>query len=299
MMTKEAFVFEVSEKSFNRSVILSSNKAPVVVEFMNVWSEPCVLMADLLTQLANEFAEQYIFAKVDIDEHPALREQFKIEKVPTLIVFKDGQLIRTEVGQLQEMEARSLLKDLGIFRESDVMREEAREKHLSGDTSAAILLLTETIQKDPGNTRIAMDMVQIFIDLGQLEDARGLFNHLPEADKISEMGKALTGQLLFLELAGKTEGLDKLLQRLNEDATNLAARFDLAICQVAKHQYRDAMENLLSIQKTDPAYKEGAAKEMITTLVNMLSPSDPDWRIYWQSNSKVINILGHHEKAQT
>lgn len=274
-MTKEAFVFEVSEKSFNRSVILNSNKVPVVVEFMNVWSEPCVLMADSLTQLANEFPEQYIFAKVDIDEQPALREQFKIEKVPTLIVFKDGQLIRTEVGQLQEMEARSLLKDLGIFRESDVMREEAREKHLSGDTSAAILLLTEAIQKDPGNTRIAMDMVQIFIDLGQLEDARGLFNRVPEADKISEMGKALTGQLLFLELAGKTEGLDKLLQRLNEDATNLAARFDLAICQVAKHQYRDAMENLLSIQKTDPAYKEGAAKEMITTLVNMLSPSDP------------------------
>ena len=274
-MSKEAFVFEVSEKSFNRSVILNSNKVPVVVEFMNIWSEPCVLMADLFTQLANEFSEQYIFAKVDIDEQPALREQFKIEKVPTLIVFKDGQSIRTDVGQLQEMEARSLLKDLGIFRESDVIREEAREKHLSGDTSAAILLLTEAIQKDPGNTRIAMDMVQIFIDLGQLEDARGLFNHLPEADKISEMGKALTGQLLFLELAGKTEGLDKLLQRLNEDATNLAARFDLAICQVAKHQYREAMENLISIQKTDPAYKEGAAKEMITTLVNMLSPSDP------------------------
>ena len=201
-MTKEAFVFEVSEKSFNRSVILNSNKVPVVVEFMNVWSEPCVLMADLLTQLAHEFAEQYIFAKVDTDEQPALRKQFKIEKVPTLIVFKDGQLIRTEVGQLQEMEARSLLKELGIFRESDVMREEAREKHLSGDTSAAILLLIEAIQKYPGNTRIAMDMVQIFIDLGQLEDARGLFNHLPEADKISEMGKALTGQLLFLELAG-------------------------------------------------------------------------------------------------
>ena len=275
IMPKEAFVFEVSEKSFNRSVILNSNKVPVVVEFMNIWSEPCVLMADLFTQLANEFSEQYIFAKVDIDEQPALREQFKIEKVPTLIVFKDGQSIRTEVGQLQEMEARSLLKDLGIFRKSDAMREEAREKHLSGDTSAAILLLTEAIQKDPGNTRIAMDMVQIFIDLGQLEDARGLFYRLPEADKISTMGKALTGQLLFLELARKTEGLDKLLQRLNEDPTNLAARFDLAICQVAKHQYSDAMENLLSIQKTDPTYKEGAAKEMITTLVNMLSPSDP------------------------
>jgi putative thioredoxin len=274
-MSKEVFVFEVSEKSFNRSVILNSNKVPVLVEFMGIWSEPCVVMADLFADLAKEFAEQFIFAKVDIDEQPALREQFKIENVPTLIVFKDGQIIRTEIGQIHEIEARGMLKDLGIFRESDALREEAREKHLSGDTSAAILLLTEAIQKDPKNTRIAMDMVQIFIDLGQIEDAQELFNRLSEEDKNSEMGRALTGQLLFMELAVKTEGLEKLTERLNQNATDHSARFDLAICQVAQHKYRDALENLLVIQKTDPAFKDGAAQEMIGTLTNMLSPSDP------------------------
>jgi putative thioredoxin len=288
-MGKEAFVFEVSEKSFNRSVILNSNKVPVLVEFMGIWSEPCVVMADLFADLAKEFAEQLIFAKVDIDEQPALDEQFKIENVPTLIVFKNGQAIRTEIGQPHEAEARDLLKDLGIFRESDAVREEAREKHLSGDTSAAILLLTDAIQKDPTNTRIAMDMVQIFIDLGQNEDARGLFTRLPEQDKNSEMGKALTGQLLFLELAARTEGLEKLKKRLNQDPTEHAIRFDLAICQVAQHKYRDAMENLLVIQKTDPAFKEGAAQELITTLANMLTPSDPD--LAQDYRRKLANLL--------
>jgi putative thioredoxin len=288
-MGKEVFVFEVSEKSFNRSVILNSNKIPVVVEFMGILSEPCVIMADLFADLATEFAEQFIFAKVDIDEQAGLREQFKIENVPTLIVFKDGQAIRTEIGQLHQAEARELLKDLGIFRESDAVREEAREKHLSGDTSAAILLLTKAIQKDPTNTRIAMNMVQIFIDLGQIEDARGLFNRLPEQDKDSEMGKALTGQLLFLELAAKTEGLEKLMQRLNQDATDHAVRFDLAICQVAQHKYRDAMENLLVIQKTEPGFKEGAAQELITTLTNMLIPSDP--ALAQDYRRKLANLL--------
>ena len=246
-------------------------------------------MADLFSDLANEFAERFIFAKIDIDEQPALREQYKIENVPTLVVFKDGQITRTEVGQLQETEARDLLKDLGIFHKSDLMREEAREKHLSGDTSAAILLLTEAIQKDPQNTRIAMDMVQIFIDLGQLDDAQGLGYRLPEEDRNSEMGKALTGQLLFMELATKTEGLEKLSQRLEQDETDHHARFDLAICQVAQHKYQDAMENLLVVQKANPAFKEGAAKEMISTLTNMLSPTNPvlaqDYR------RKLANIL--------
>lgn len=288
-MNKEALIFEISEKSFNRSVILNSNKVPVLVEFMAVWSEPCVIMADLFSSLANEFAERFIFARVDIDEQPALREQFKIENVPTLLVFRDGQIIRTKVGQLHETEARGLLKELGIFRESDLVREEAREKHLSGDTSVAILLLTEAIQKDPRNTRIAMDMVQIFIDLGQIEDARGLFDRLPEQDKNSEMGKALTGQLLFLDLAAKTEGIEKLTQRIHKDASNHAARFDLATCQVAQHKYRDAMENLLAIQKAEPTFKDGAAQEMIATLANMLSPRDPD--LAQDYRRKLANLL--------
>lgn len=288
-MNKEVFVFEVSEKSFNRSVILNSNKIPVLVEFMGVWSEPCIMMADLFAGLANEFAAQFIFAKVDIDEHPQLRSQFKIENVPTLLVFKDGQVIRTEVGQLQETETRGLLKDLGIYHESDLMREEAREKHLSGDTSAAILLLTEAIQKDPQNTRIAMDMVQIFIDLGQFEEARTLFDRLPDKDKNSEMGKALTGQLLFLELAAKTAGITAVTQQLQQNPADHSARFDLAICQVAQHKYRDAMENLLTIHNAEPDYKDGAAKQMIATIVNMLSPTNP--ALAQEYRRKLANIL--------
>lgn len=288
-MGKEALVFEVSEKSFNRSVILNSNKIPVLAEFMDVLSEPCVTMADLFARLAKEFAECFIFAKIDINEQPMLREQFKIENVPTLLVFRNGQLIRTNVGPLFETQARNLLKELGIYHSSDLIREEAREKHITGDTTAAILQLTDAIKRDPQNTRIAMDMAQILIDLGQLDDARGLYDRLPEQDKSSEMGRALTGQLLFMELAKKTEGLEALRQRVDQDASNHSARFDLALCQVAQHNYREAMENLLYIQKTDPDFKDGAAHELIATLVNMLSPTDPD--LAQSYRRKLANIL--------
>lgn len=288
-MGKEALVFEVSEKSFNRSVILNSNKMLVLAEFMDVLSEPCVTMADLFAGLAKEFAERFIFAKIDINEQPMLREQFKIENVPTLLVFRNGQLIRTNVGPLFETQARNLLKELGIYHSSDLIREEAREKHITGDTTAAILQLTDAIKRDPQNTRIAMDMAQILIDLGQLDDARGLYDRLPEQDKSSEMGRALTGQLLFMELAKKTEGLEALRQRVDQDASNHSARFDLALCQVAQHNYREAMENLLYIQKTDPDFKDGAAHELIATLVNMLSPTDPD--LAQSYRRKLANIL--------
>ena len=105
-MSKQALVFEVGESGFDRYVIENSHKVPVLVEFMGMWSEPCVTMADTLSSLAGEFAEQFVFAKVDIDEQAGLRDQYAIENVPTLLVFRNGEVELTQQGQMQEEELR-------------------------------------------------------------------------------------------------------------------------------------------------------------------------------------------------
>jgi putative thioredoxin len=246
-----------------------------MVEFMGVWSEPCVAMADIFSGLATEFAGQFIFAKVDVDEQPALREQYKIENIPSMLVFNNGEIVRREVGQLNEQEARSLLRDFAIFNQTDQIREQAREKHIAGNTQEAILLLTDAIKQDPSNTRIAMDMVQIFIDIGQIVDAQGLFDRLPAKDQQSEMGKLLKGQLWFHELKTKTAGTEELTQRVAITKDDFDARFDLSICLVAEHQYQAALEQLFYVIERDINYRDGAAKEMIATLTNMLRASEP------------------------
>ena len=275
-VSKETLVFEVNQKSFDQYVLLNSHKIPVIVEFMGVWSGPCVAMDILFSGLAKEFAEQFIFAKVDIDEQPELRKEHKIENVPTLMVFQDGKLVRTEAGELKENEARALLKDFNIFHQSDLMREQAREKHIAGDTPAAIVLLSEAIKQDPSNTRIAMDMVQIFIDIGELEQASGLFNRLPEPDRESEIGKSLISQLTFASLAAKTDSMEKLQQRLSENANDFDARFDLALHLVSKYEYSEAVDNLFHILQEDAEYKDGAAREMIIVVTNMIASFNND-----------------------
>lgn len=272
-MSKDVFVFEISENNFAQAVIFNSHKLPVVVEFMAVWSEPCVMMENLFTGLAKEFAGDFVFAKVDIDEQEGLKEQYGIKNLPTLMVFKDGEPIRTEQGQLQEVEARALLADYGVYRESDILREEARDKHLAGDTPAAIMLLSEAIKKDPRNTRIAMDMTQIFIDLGEIDQALGLFSKLPTQDKETEMGKALSGQLSFAQLAKDIPDLDSLTQSLTLKPNDHQARFDMAVKQVVLYNYEEAVNHLFVIMESEPGFKEGAAKEMIITITNMLAPT--------------------------
>lgn len=275
-MTKQALVFEVGESGFDRYVIENSHKAPVLVEFLAVWSEHCIMMSDVITKLAEEFAEEFVFAKVDIDEQQNLKEKFNVKNVPTLVVFRNGEVEFTQEGQMQEEELRLLLRGMGVFRESDELRQKAREKHIAGETTEAIMLLTEAIQKDPSNTRVAMDMVQIFLDMGELDQAKNLFEKLPEKDRQSTVGKSLMGQLTFIELAAKTEGLEALMARLEQDEDDNDARFDLAVCLIARHDYASAADHMFTLLERESNYKDGAAKEMVITIANMLAQNEPE-----------------------
>jgi putative thioredoxin len=233
------------------------------------------MLSDALSDKAREFAGQFIFAKVDVDEQPELRKAYNIRNVPTLKVFKDGEVVRTEEGLLNEQDLLLLLKTFGIFHASDEMREQARDRHMAGETMEAINILTRAIQKDPKNTRVAMDMVQVLIDISELEQASTLFNKLPEKDKSSPTGRSLAGQLTFNKLAASTAGKDTLLQRIASNQDDYDAHFDLSICLVAEHDYKQAMDHLFAIQQKDPEYKQGAAREMIISLINMLATNEP------------------------
>ena len=275
-MSKKALVFEVSDTGFEKYVIGNSDKAPVFVVFLSIWSEPCVLMSDMFASLATEFAEEFIFAKVDIEENPQLKKQYEIKNVPTLKVLVDGNVVVSEEGQLTEVEVRTLLKSFDIVNETEERRLQARELHMQGETHDAIMLLTLAIQQDPSNTNVAMDMVQVFIDLGDLEQAQGLFNRLPDEVKNSETGVSLTGQLWIIEEATKTEGLQELNKTLLAHPDDYNARFDCAICEIAQHNIQQALDHLFYIQEHNADYKKGAAKEMIITIINTITPNDPE-----------------------
>lgn len=161
-------------------------------------------------------------------------------------------------------------------QEIDEIRQQARNKHMAGDTIAAIGLLTQAMQQDPANKDVAMDMTQIFIDLNEFDQAKWLFNQLPDDSKDSDMGKSLLGQLTFLELALKTQGKEKLQQTLLAEPSNCDAYFDLAICLVAEKSYTEAVDNLFKIMGIDPDYKDTAAKEMIINIAKMLAPNNPE-----------------------
>lgn len=89
-------IIELSEDSFEQEVLKAS--LPVLVDFYAPWCGPCKMIAPLLEQLAVEFQGRIKFAKVNVDDAPGLAANFGISGVPTLALFRDGQLADQMVG---------------------------------------------------------------------------------------------------------------------------------------------------------------------------------------------------------
>jgi len=269
-------IFEVSQNNFEDLIIHNSTHLPVVVEFMGVWSEPCIKTEYALSDLAKEFPGDFIFAKIDIEEQPELKDKFSIVNIPTVLVFKDGIEVQREEGELRSEELRVLLKHYGVYRESDELREQAREMHMSGDTQSAIMLLTKAISSDPSNARVVLDMIQIFIDMKEIDQAQSLFDKLPESAQKLDMGLSIFAQLNFLRLAKKTAGRESLQAQIKQAPDDYQARFDLAVCLFSEYDIEQGMEMLFFIQEKDASFKDGAAREMIGMICNMLANSNPE-----------------------
>ena len=97
-MAESANVVTVTDDNFQTEIAGSSGLS--MVDFWAVWCGPCRMVAPIVEQLADQYAGQVKVGKLDVDNNPRMAAQFNVRSIPTILFFKDGQVVDTIVGAL-------------------------------------------------------------------------------------------------------------------------------------------------------------------------------------------------------
>ena len=95
-----AQLIQVTDDSFESDVLQSD--APVLVDYWAEWCGPCKMIAPILDEVASEYADKLKIAKLDVDQNAETAQKYNIRSIPCLMLFKDGDIVATQVGALSK-----------------------------------------------------------------------------------------------------------------------------------------------------------------------------------------------------
>lgn len=266
-----ALIIDINESNLHQT-LEQSTQLPVLFYFWSDRSQHCQELTPVLERLAQEYAGQFILAKLDCDKEQMVASQFGLRSIPTVYLFQNGQPVDGFQGPQPEEVIRALLQKV-LPREEEIKTHQAMQLMEEGKPLDALPLLKDAWALSNQNSEIGFLLAEVLITLSRSEEAEAVLAVVPLQDQDTRY-QSLASQIDLLKQAADTPEIQQLQEQLAAEPANaeLAAKLALQLHQVGRNE--EALDLLFSFLKSDLSAGEGQVRKMFQEILAALGTGD-------------------------
>jgi putative thioredoxin len=267
-----------STAGFKADVLDASRDVPVIVDFWAPWCGPCKQLTPVIEKVVRAYKGKVRLVKINIDEHPAIAGQLRVQSIPTVYAFRDGRPVDGFAGAQPESQIKAFVERLiGEDAGADLAEAVAEASKLleARDIQTAAEIYAAVLKEDRENIEALAGLAKCYLQTGDLDRAEQTLSLAPP-DKKSAQTIASVKAAIDLARRGATPSkVGELQARLAVDPADHQTRIDLAIAYAAAGDKEAAVDELLECFRRDKAWNEQAARKQLVQLFEAWGPKDP------------------------
>lgn len=271
---------DVDMNNFMSEVIDGSATQPVIVQFWAPWCGPCKQLGPVMEKVVAGTAGKVKMVRVNIDENAQIAQQLRVQSVPTVYGFFQGQPVDGFNGAQPESAVQQFVDKLAVLgggADVNAILEAANGALETQDYELAMTKFQEAMGVQPESVDALAGVVRCLIGMGDTDGAREVIDQLNDDFKENAAMQPAIAALELAEKAAESAGdLAEAEAAVTADGNNLQARQDLAMAYFAVGRQADAMDQLLTSITIDREWNDAAARLQLLDLFKSIGASNPD-----------------------
>ena len=272
---------DVTMDNFTAEGIEGSKTTPTIVQFWAPWCGPCKQLGPVLEKVVGASGGKVRMVRVNIDDNQQIAQQMRVQSVPTVYGFVDGQPVDGFAGAQPESNVKQFVEKLssmgGAGADVASMLEAAEAALASGDHDTAMMQFQEVMSAAPESVAALAGVVRCLSASGDNAGAREVIDQLNDEYREDPAMQSAIAAVELAEKASESAGeLDAAKAAVEADPNDLAARQEYALALYAVGANAEAMAQLLESIRIERGWNDDAARLQLLEFFATLGAANPD-----------------------
>jgi putative thioredoxin len=272
---------DVDMNNFMAEVVEGSSQQPVIVQFWAPWCGPCKQLGPVLEKVVAAANGKVKMVRVNIDDNQQIAQQLRVQSVPTVYAFVDGQPVDGFAGAQPESAVTQFIEKVsslgGAGADIASMLDAGNAAVETQDFASAMQIFQQVMEADPDSAEALAGLVRCLTGMKDHQAAREIVDQLTDEFREKPAMRAAIDALELAERAAESAGdLDVAQAAVAANPNDLQARQDLAMALFATGDNAGAMAQLLESIRIDRSWNEDAARMQLLEFFKTLGAANPD-----------------------